>query len=323
MPGGGGFIVPPTATVGRNPANGVVIYYSLKTRPTTEVALELLDPAGQSIRKVTTRVPRPQASPAPGGAGTQGRDEAAPAPAGEESEGGRGGPQPRLSFDVGLNRFVWDMRYTESVRFPGMILWSGETRGPRVAPGIYQMKLTVDGQTSSEKFEVKADPRLQTTAAEYARQLELSLKIRDKLSEVHKAIIEIRDLHKQVDDLLKRVKNQPNAKPINEAGAVLNKSLVSIEEALYQTRNQSSQDPLNFPIRLNNKLAALGGVVGGAEAPPTDQSYLVFDALVVQIDAQLQKLAQLVKTDVPAFNRLVRDQSIPAIIVQPPAERQP
>jgi hypothetical protein len=199
-----------------------------------------------------------------------------------------------------------------------MILWAGETRGPKAAPGKYQVKLTVDGQTLTQSFSVKPDPRLQTAPADYARQLEFGLKIRDKLNETQNAIIQIREVRKQVDDLMKRVKDQPGAKLITDAGTKLNKEMVAIEEALYQTKNQSSQDPLNFPIRLNNKLAALGGVVTGAESAPNEQSYAVYDELVGQIDAQLQKLAQIMKTDVPAFNQLVRDQNIPAVTVKPP-----
>ena len=97
-----------------------------------------------------------------------------------------------------------------------------------------------------------------TTAADYAKQLDLSLKIRDKLTETHNAIIQIRDVKKQIDDLVKRV-GPAKSKPIADAGNALNKKLTEVEEALYQTKNQSSQDPLNFPIRLNNKLAALAG----------------------------------------------------------------
>ncbi len=119
--------------------------------------------------------------------------------------------------------------------------------------------------------------------------------------------------------MLKRVAGQPNFKVVNDAGTALNKNLTAIEETLYQTKNQSNQDPLNYPIRLNNKLAALGGVVGSAEAAPTAQSYAVYDELVTQIDAQLQKLAQIMRTDVPAFNQLVRDQNIPAVVVKPPS----
>jgi len=322
MPGGGGFTLPATATVGRNPASGVSVYYSLKAKPTTDVVLEFLDSSGKPIRKFTARAPRPQPSPAPGAAQVQTPPEQQ-APSGEESAFFGAPGAPRVTTDVGLNRFVWDLRYAEAVRFPGMILWAGETRGPKIVPGSYQVKLTVDGKTMTENFEVKSDPRLTTTAADYAKQLELALKIRDKLNETHNAIIEIRDVRKQIDDLAKRVAGQPNAKPINEAGMALNKKLTAIEEALYQTKNQSSQDPLNFPIRLNNKLAALGGVVSGSESSPNDQSFAVYDELAAQIDAQLQMLAQIVKTDVPAFNQLVRDQNIPAIVVKPAGGESP
>jgi hypothetical protein len=228
-----------------------------------------------------------------------------------------------VTTDVGLNRFIWDTRYADAARFPGMILWAGETRGPKVPPGTYQVKLTVDGKTLTLNFEVKSDPRLATSPADYAKQLEFGLKIRDKLTETNNAILQIRDVRKQVEDLLKRVKDQPNFKVINDAGTALTRNLTTIEEALYQTKNQSSQDPLNFPIRLNNKLAALGGVVSSAEAGPTAQSYVVYDEVVGQIDAQLQKLAQIMKTDVPAFNQLVREQNIPAVVVKPPTSDAP
>ena len=191
---------------------------------------------------------------------------------------------------------------------------SGNYRVDLLPPGNYQVKLTVDGKPLTQNFEIKADPRVTTTAADYAKQSELGLKIRDKLSETHNAIIQIRDVRRQVEDLLKRVGSQ--SKPINDAGTALNKKLTVIEEALYQTKNQSNQDPLNYPIRLNNKLAALGGVVGSAEAAPNAQSYAVYDELVAAIDAELQKLSQVMKTDVPAFNQLVRDQNIPAVVVK-------
>jgi photosystem II stability/assembly factor-like uncharacterized protein len=306
MPGGGGAPLPASATVGRNPANGVVVYYSLKDKPATEVEIQFLDQAGKSIRKFTGRVRKPGEAPTP-----------PPAPAGESGFGAP--PPPPVPMEVGLNRFVWDPRHADAVRFPGMILWAGDTRGPKMPPGTYQVKLMVDGKSLTQNFEIKADPRLSTTPADYAKQLELGLKIRDKLTETHNAIIQIRDVRKQVEDLLKRVAGQPNFKVVNDAGTALNKKLTTIEEALYQTKNQSSQDPLNYPIRLNNKLAALGGVVGSAEAAPTAQSYAVYEELVTQIDAELQRLAQIMRTDVPAFNQLVRDQNIPAVVVKPPS----
>jgi hypothetical protein len=323
MEGGGGFPLPATATVGRNPPGGVVVYYSLKARPTTDVVLEFTDASGKSIQKYTARAPKPQPTPAPGSAPVQTPPEQPQAPSGEEAEffaGGGAGGGPRVSTNPGLNRFVWDMHYPDAVRFPGMILWAGNTRGPVIVPGTYTVKLTADGQTVTQTFEVKRDPRIQATADDFAKQLDLSLKIRDKFNETSNAILQIRDVKRQVDDLLKRVKDQPNFKPINDAAMKLNKSLTDIEETLYQTKNQSSQDPLNYPIRLNNKLAALGGVVASADAAPTAQSYEVYNDLVAQIDAQLGKLQQIIKTDLPAFNRLVREQEIPAVIVKPPAQ---
>jgi hypothetical protein len=318
MPGGGGFQISPTATVGKNPPGGVVVYYSLKTKPTTDVQLEFLDSSGKSIRKFTARAPKPA-----GATAGQRPAEQTGQPAAEEGEGFAGGGAARVTTDVGLNRFIWDTRYADAVRFPGMILWAGETRGPKIPPGTYQVKLTADGKTLTQNFEVKPDPRLPTSPADYAKQLEFGLKIRDKLTETNNAILQIRDVRKQVEDLLKRVKDQPNFKVINDAGTTLNKNLTAVEEALYQTKNQSSQDPLNFPIRLNNKLAALGGVVSSAEVGPTSQSYVVYDEVVGQIDAQLQKLAQIMKTDVPAFNQLVREQNIPAVVVKPPTSDTP
>ncbi|MFN2510120.1 MAG: WD40/YVTN/BNR-like repeat-containing protein [Pyrinomonadaceae bacterium] len=311
MQGGGGGPLPATATVGKNPPNGVVVYYSLRAKPTSDVVLEFLDAGGKSIRKFTASA-KPSPSP---GQGTTSSEQ----PAEAEEGGPRGGAAPaRVPTDVGLNRFVWDMRYPDAVRFPGMILWAGETRGPRIVPGSYQVKLTVDGATMVENFEVKPDPRLSATAPDYAKQQELALKIRDKVSETHNAVIQIRDVRKQVEDLLKRVKDQSNFKVINEAATALNKSLAEIEETLYQTKNQSSQDPLNFPIRLNNKLAALGGVVARGDAAPTAQSYAVYDELVAQIDAQLQRMTRVMSTDVPAFNQLVKEQNVPAVVVKPP-----
>jgi photosystem II stability/assembly factor-like uncharacterized protein len=304
MAGGGGFPLGPTATIGQNPASGVVVYYSLKAKPTTDLVLEFLDSTGKSINKFTTRLPR--------GAGQAAAAGQPQAGGGDEGFFGGGAPA-RASTDAGLNRFVWDMRYPDAVRFPGIILWAGQTQGPRIVPGTYQVKLTVDGQTMTDNFEVKGDPRLSTTAADYARQLDLSLKIRDKLTETHNAIIQIRDVKKQIDDLVKRV--GPGS--IADSGNSLMKELTQVEEALYQTKNQSSQDPLNFPIRLNNKLAALMGVVARSETPPNDQSVEVYSELSGQIDVQLQKLSQIMKTDVPSFNRMVKDANIPAVVVKP------
>jgi photosystem II stability/assembly factor-like uncharacterized protein len=333
MPGAGGFALPATATLGANPAGGVVVYYYLKSRPATDVTLEFVDPAGRSVQKFTAKAPpRPQpaggtagqpgASTAPGSAQVQTPPEQSTAPSGEESSefvGRRGGSAPRVSTEGGLNRFVWDMRYAEAARFPGMILWAGGTNGPRAVPGTYQVRLTADGQTHTQSFEIRKDPRLQTTQEEFDKQFALLLQIRDKLTETHNAVAQIRDVRRQLDDLLKRISDQPNAKPLVAAGGDLNRKLQTIEEALYQTKNQSSQDPLNYPIRLNNKLAALGSIVASADARPTEQSYALYEELAAQIDAQLRQLSRVMADDLKSFNALARSTDIPFVIVKPAA----
>jgi photosystem II stability/assembly factor-like uncharacterized protein len=304
MPGGGGFRTP-ASTIGENPPAGVVTYYYLKNKPTGDVSLEFLDSSGKLIKKFSSR------------AGTEGGG------AGPGAEGfGGGGGQSRISTDAGLNRFVWNLRHEDAKGFPGLIMWAGNLTGPRAVPGRYQIKLTIDGKSLTETVELKKDPRLDTTQEAFAKQLDLLLKIRDKLSETHEAIIGIRDVRRQVDEITKRLADEAEAKAVVDSGKALNAKLTAVEEELYQTRNQSNQDPLNYPIRLNNKLAALGGVVGSADAEPTAQSHVVYEELVGKINAQLQKLDQIMKSDLPTFNKQVRDQNVPAVFVKPTEGRQ-
>ena len=222
--------------------------------------------------------------------------------------------------EEGLNRFVWDMRYEDASRFPGMILWAGGVRGPLAAPGPYQVRLIADGKPLTQGFRIQKDPRLETTPEEFARQLALSLQIRDKLSAAHDAISRIRDARQQVDQVAGRWKDDARGKKTVEAARSLSKKLTAVEEELYQTKNQSSQDPLNYPmnypIRLNNKLASLAGAVASADAPPTTQSQLVYEELASRINAQLGRLDEILRRDLEEFNKLVREQNLPAVVVK-------
>jgi hypothetical protein len=301
-----------------------VVYYYLNAKPTSQITMEFVDPAGKTVKKFTSRAPE-KPSTANGAAPTSTTPPEQPqAPSGEEVEEGpsRGAAPSRVPAEQGLNRFVWDMRYTDATKFPGMILWGGNLRGPVANPGVYQVRLTVDGKTSTQSFEIKKDPRISTTDADFAKQFELLMKIRDKLTDTHNAIIQIRDVRAQVDDLAKRLKDSPDSKVVTDAGKTLNAKLTAIEEALYQTKNRSSQDPLNYPIRLNNKLAALGSVVDSADAAPTAQSYVIFEDLVTRVNSELQRLKQVMDTDLPAYNRLAREQNVPAVIIKAAREEE-
>jgi len=307
---GGGFRILSGAAIGENPPAGASIWYYLKEKPKGEVSIEILEAGGKSVKKFSSKAPEASSAEPSGGD--------------DDDEGPRRSRGPaRAPAEKGLNRFVWDLRYPDARRFPGMILWSGNTSGPQAAPGSYQVKLTVDGKTMTESFEVKKDPRVSTTQDEFQKQFDLLTKIRDKFSETSEAITSIRDVRKQAQDYAERVKDQPTSQPITDAAKALGAKLTAIEEELYQTKNRSNQDPLNFPIRLNNKLAALANAIAAADAQPTDQQVAVYEDLTGRINAQLEKLRQVMATDVPAFNKLARDQNLPAVWVKPAAAGQP
>jgi hypothetical protein len=293
---------------GANPPSGAVIYYWLKDKPNGDVTLEILDSQGKTVKSFSSKAEEKAA-------------ESSAASAEEEAASPRrgGGAAPKLPANKGLNRFEWDLHYPDAVRFPGMILWAGSIRGPVVVPGVYQVKLTVDDQTKTQKLEVRKDPRVSTTQEQYMAQLELELQLRDKLSQTHRAILRVRDVRKQIDELSARLKeNGENAKSklVLEKAKALSDELTGIEEALYQTKNRASEDPLNFPIRLNNKLAALLSAVASADAQPTASQQTVYEDVSTGINAQIRKLNNVMDTQVPAFNKYVKDQEIPAIAVK-------
>ncbi len=223
-----------------------------------------------------------------------------------------------LPADTGLNRFVWDLRYEAATKVPHAPLWGGNTDGPEALPGAYQVRLTVLGKSYTASLEIKADPRLKIGQQDLAKQFDLLLKIRDKVTETDDTIIQIRDLREQIHTINKRLKSDARAKAIADAGKTLDTEMTEVEEALIQTKAKSGQDVLNFPVRLNNHLVALSGVVGSADSAPTKQSYEVFDMLSKAVDEQLAKWKAIVSTAVAAYNNLVKQQEVPALMVTQP-----
>ncbi|MBK9154682.1 MAG: glycosyl hydrolase [Chloracidobacterium sp.] len=288
--GGGGFNAPANATVGVNPPNGAVVHYWLKSKP-KEVSLEFLDPAGKVVRKFTGRAP------------VEGRS----APQG----GGQG--EPQLPIEIGLNRFVWNYRLPNATTLPGLIMWAGNLNGPRVPPGNYQVRLSVDGKpVGTEAFAIKADPRLASSQEDLQKQFEFLVKATDKLSATHSAISEIRDLKRQLDEVGARMTAEN--KDLKDGAAEIVKKLTAVEEELIQTRIRSSQDALNYPIKLNNKLAALKSSVDLGDFAPTSQSYDVYNDLTSKIDAQLAAFARIKSVDIAAFNRSFTAKGLPVIV---------
>ncbi|HVF47631.1 MAG TPA: hypothetical protein VNA17_08710, partial [Pyrinomonadaceae bacterium] len=290
--GGGGGPLPATATVGRNPANGVLVNYYFRDKQTKEVTLEFLDSSGKLMRKFTKR-----ADPS----------------AGQESPPAAPGETP-VPAEAGLNNFVWNYRLPNATTVPGLIMWGGTLAGPRVVPGNYQVRLSVDGKVvGTESFAIKADPRLSTTVEDFAKQWALMSKINAKLSETHAAILEIRDTRTQLESLSRRLKPAEHKDLIDKAKQIGAK-LTAVEEALMQTKIRSGQDALNFPIRLNNKLAALASSIDGSDDAPTAQSYDVYNDLSARIDAELARLAKIKGEDIAEFNKQFAVKGLPVII---------
>jgi photosystem II stability/assembly factor-like uncharacterized protein len=287
--------------LGKNPPYGAVVYYNLKAEPkeNEEVTLEFLDASGAVVRKFSNK-PEKDAD------GAQPEEDFFPAARSPKT----------IPAKAGLNRFAWDLRHPDATKFKGMILWSAEMRGPSVVPGTYQVRLTAGGRSLSESFEVRKDPRLPATVEDFRNQYDMLKGIHAKVSEAHEAIVRIREAKDQIKAIAERSKSAGKGTAIADAAKALGDKLTAVEEALYQTKNQSNQDPLNFPIRLTNKLASLAGQVGQSDSRPTDQSQAVYDDLVGRVDAELAKLKAAFTTDLPAFNKLVREQEIPAVVVK-------
>lgn len=194
---------------------------------------------------------------------------------------------------AGLNRESWDLRYPGATVFEGLVLRSADAaRGPLAPPGDYQVRVTADGQSRTQPLRLLEDPRSKDVSqADLEEQFRLAIKVRDRTSAANEAVIKIRAARKEIRD-------RATGAAVRDAEGLL-KRLSAIEESIYQVKNRSSKDVLNFPIRLNNRLAALQRVVEEGDSRPTDQSYQVFEELSAELDRQLLALDSLLKAGLP------------------------
>ncbi|MGE0123058.1 MAG: glycosyl hydrolase [Vicinamibacterales bacterium] len=280
----------------------VTIDYYLN-RAADAVTIEFLDAGGQVLRTFTGS---PKDDPNKG------------LPPGVDPEAAAffGILPARVGVAQGMNRFTWDMRHAGATVFPGMIMWAAQPqRGPAAPPGRYTVRVTANGQTRTRDFSIGLDPRLAAdgiSAADLQEQFTLSARIRDKVTEANTAVITIRAVRDQITERLEKINPRRKAEIQKLADAVLT-PLAVVEAEVYQVRNRSSQDPLNYPIMLNNKIAALAGVVESADAKPTAQSYEVFDELAAALDAQLARMRQTLSTELPRLNSALGREKLPAV----------
>jgi photosystem II stability/assembly factor-like uncharacterized protein len=259
------------------------IGYYLKSQP-TNLRLEFLDAKGQVMRTVNGNPPPKPGAPAGGGGGG----------------GGFGGGAQNAPMAAGFNRYTWDLNSTPIVSFPGMILWGATQNGPMVLPGAYSVRLTVDGTTLTQPFGIAKHPLRPVSDADLQFQWDLASRIRDKVNEANTSVIQIRRIK---SDIAARTKDAP--KEVQDAGAKLAQALTEVEVEIYQVRNQSGQDPLNFPIKTNNRLASLLRVTVTGEGRPTGNVEPIFNELVAELKGHTDRLGRTLANDLPAFNRML------------------
>jgi len=221
----------------------------------------------------------------------------------------------KMEIKQGLNQFSWNLLYPPAEPSEGMILWNGAPGTITAPPGNYFAKIKVGTDSTEVPFVIKADPNYKMTQAEYEEQFTFLSSVLNKFNEVQNGIKDIRALRTQINEFVSR-QGKDCPKEIKDMAASITKELTAIEETLYQTKSKSGQDPLNYPIRINDKLSGVFDVANSGFNPPSKQSKEVYAELSKQADEQLNKLKKIVAEDVPKFNQLIREKSLPVIGVK-------
>ncbi len=270
---------------GQNHPNGVMIHFYVKDTTKINASLEVMEMNGTVIKKFATK-PDKKAKEGP------------------------------LKVKPGMNRHIWNMRYPDAEGFDGLIMWAASLQGPKAIPGMYKAKLTVNGTARETEFEILKDPRTEGTLADIKEQFDFAIKVRDKLTETNEGVKKIREARDQINRVIEPMKDKPDFKDVNDLAKNILDNMKKVEEELYQTKNRSGQDPLNFPVKLNNKMGALGREVNGNDYKPTDQVKAVYNEIAGQIDTQLKTLNTIFTDQLPEFNNLIRQKEVKAVVIQ-------
>lgn len=266
--------------------------YWLK-KPARRVVVDVMDSTNKVIRSFAPPEPGAPAAPPAGGGGGRGGGFTAPPPS-----------------QVGLNRYAWDLRFPNAVSFPGMILWGASTAGPVAPPGAYKVRVTADGFSQTQSFRVVRNPNFKdVTDADLRAQFTLSMQILARVNEANQAVVDARRIKTDAAD---RLKQNADAK-LKETGAKLTANLSDVEDDIYQVKNQSGQDPLNFPIRINNRMANLLAMVQRGDGAPLNSWPALFDEYKKALAVQSGRMQAVITADLAAFNAELRRLGLPPV----------
>ena len=264
----------PSKTAGQNHPNGVVTHYYLKNynKEKDTVQLTYTTVSGDTLANYSTHAKEKK------------------------------NQLDKLKLKSGGNTHVWDTRGKGAERLKGMIFWWANFNGPKAVPGNYKVHLNVNGESMSQNLKIIPDPRAEVSVADMQKQYDFITSINETVDKAHKSIKKIREVNAKLDAFVKRYKDSEATKALVEKAKTMKERFGTIEKALYQTKNRSNQDPLNFPIRLTNKLAHLNSLVSIDDFPPTDQDVAVKNEMTGKINTQLQDFDALVAKEMKEFN---------------------
>jgi photosystem II stability/assembly factor-like uncharacterized protein len=326
-----------SSSAGENPPAGVIVDYWLKAAldPKDSLRLEFVDASGKVIRHFSSAaVPdsvtsaafaRMTGDSALGQGKVPGKQ-----PSDTMSNKPRGTRELQddtLAFvpsdsivtaRAGLNRFVWDLHYPDTREVKDVVNDEGSTRGPFVSPGQYTVRLIAKGQTYTKPFVVRGDPRLSTTPADYDAQLKLALDVQTKTNELSDAVTRILNIERALDDRAAAAKGQPYAKRITDAVKPLHDKLEAVRDSLVEIHSHADQITLHYPVRYYNMLLSLAGMVQSADMAPTQQEGAIYRDIETKVDAQISRLRAIESSDLAAFNALMRELNVPAVLVPAP-----
>jgi hypothetical protein len=217
-----------------------------------------------------------------------------------------------MDISKGMNQFVWNLMYPEAERIEGMILWNGIPAGIVAAPGNYFARFKLGKDSVEVPFTIKANPNYKITQTDYEQQHQFLQNVMTKFNETQTGIKDIRALRSQINDFVTR-QGKDIPKEVKASADSINKQLTAIEETLYQTKAKSGQDVLNYPIKLNDKLSGVFDAANSGNFAPSKQVREVYADLAAQIDKELLKLKSIKEKQIPAFNELIRQKSLPII----------
>jgi len=210
----------------------------------------------------------------------------------------------------GFNSFVWDMRYPDAVSFDGIILYSSNTKGPLAVPGTYKVRMETKHGVQEQEFEIKMDPRSESTIEDLQAQFDFLINVRNKLSEANQSVVHIREVRMVIDSIRNKVGDKSSSKSIKTALDQLDEQMTIIENNIHETRNEARQDPLNFGIKLNNRLAFLATHESAGDFRPTDQTLEYYKEVSGQIDSEVKDLHQLFEKNINSINKMLMQKGI-------------